>query len=225
VRDLGIRMDDFIAAGSTPGYSQNFTADALLTATYGNLSNPNLLWNVAALDSTGGTVLGGQRYLSTTNASVAQIGLTSNSLLTVGFKVVNDYVTATNGADLDFTTNKSSTATAADGYAYFGSGFMNNWQGKASFDSTAAVGDSLNFYKLQATTTFGLDKLSKNATGVVQFGNADGAASWTLASNGTLSYSAPAPAAVPLPAAVWLLGSGLIGMVGVARRKAAKSAA
>lgn len=29
----------------------------------------------------------------------------------------------------------------------------------------------------------------------------------------------PAPAAVPVPAAVWLLGSGLLGMAGVARRK------
>ena len=31
--------------------------------------------------------------------------------------------------------------------------------------------------------------------------------------------SSPAPAAVPLPAAVWLFGSGLLGLVGVARRR------
>jgi len=40
----------------------------------------------------------------------------------------------------------------------------------------------------------------------------------TLASTGTLSVS---PAAVPLPAAVWLFGSGLLGLIGVGRRRAA----
>ena len=29
----------------------------------------------------------------------------------------------------------------------------------------------------------------------------------------------PTPAAVPVPAAVWLFGSGLLGLVGIARRK------
>ncbi len=43
-------------------------------------------------------------------------------------------------------------------------------------------------------------------------------ADWHLEGVGTL-----APAAVPVPAAVWLFGSGLLGLVGVARRKKAKT--
>lgn len=38
--------------------------------------------------------------------------------------------------------------------------------------------------------------------------------SWTLASNGELTF-----APVPIPAAVWLFGAGLMGLVGVARRR------
>lgn len=43
---------------------------------------------------------------------------------------------------------------------------------------------------------------------------------WTLSSNGELNYGAEV-SAVPVPAAVWLFGSGLLGLVGVARRRAA----
>ena len=39
---------------------------------------------------------------------------------------------------------------------------------------------------------------------------------WNLAADGTLSYGT----VIPVPAAVWLFGSGLLGLVGVARRKA-----
>ena len=41
---------------------------------------------------------------------------------------------------------------------------------------------------------------------------------WNLSADGSLTYGAPA---VPVPAAVWLFGSGLIGLVGVARRRKA----
>jgi hypothetical protein len=48
-------------------------------------------------------------------------------------------------------------------------------------------------------------------------------ATLTLAANGTLTaVGNTPPSAVPLPAAVWLLGSGLLGLAGVGRRKAAK---
>ena len=46
---------------------------------------------------------------------------------------------------------------------------------------------------------------------------------WSFSSSSTTSYSmtvASAVATVPVPAAVWLFGSGLLGLVGIARRKA-----
>jgi hypothetical protein len=41
---------------------------------------------------------------------------------------------------------------------------------------------------------------------------------WSLT---TTSLTFAAPAAVPLPAAVWMFGAGLMGMLGLTRRKVA----
>lgn len=57
--------------------------------------------------------------------------------------------------------------------------------------------------------------INSTAGGAMQTGPFAGA---TPAFNGTGSL---APSAVPVPAAVWLFGSGLLGLVGVARRKKA----
>jgi hypothetical protein len=40
-----------------------------------------------------------------------------------------------------------------------------------------------------------------------------------LSASGDLVYTVPGSTAVPLPAAIWLLGSGLLGLAGVGRRK------
>lgn len=220
IRDLGVDMNTFIAHGSMNGYSLNYAADAMLQSylNTANASGGNLIWNVAAMDSTG--VGPGVRYLSTTNASLTTIKTQSNSNLGQ-FIGANNYVQAMNtlgSSTPGYSTNTnfsqadgSGIASATDGYAFFEKGMGTKWNTKAVFDSTAAIGHSLNFFFLTPSSTAGLAKAS-----VTQFGNVNGNAKWTLNAAGNLSYAAP----VPVPAALWLLGSGLVGMVGVARRKA-----
>jgi hypothetical protein len=45
-----------------------------------------------------------------------------------------------------------------------------------------------------------------------------------LSTSGDLTYTIAGVSAVPLPAAVWLLGSGLLGLAGIGRRKKAAAA-
>jgi hypothetical protein len=70
-----------------------------------------------------------------------------------------------------------------------------------------------------ASTT---EKLKLSGTGLLSGNGFDAtSATWTFSAQNASSYSMSITAAVvPVPAAVWLFGSGLIGLVGLARRKA-----
>ena len=101
--------------------------------------------------------------------------------------------------------NGSGVAGPNSGDAYFGANtWLSNYGGGLPFNNTAGVDTALGFCQLG--TSDGSDAVATPFDG-----------SWTLSSNGTLTYSAVSQ--VPVPAAVWLFGSGLVGMIGVARRK------
>lgn len=237
-RDLGLTIDQFlntgtvaVASGSTlafdpaatpavvagnvlsSGYKLTFGADSLLSSfmgTNGQL-NSGITWGIGATDAKGV-----HRYLSTTNADASTIGTLNGGQLR-NFKNADVYLGAVNVMGTNLTgANGSSTATPSDGAAYVTS-FGDRWAGNANFSSMAGVGTAQNFFLLSTVGTG-----STTAIAVAQYSNLDGNATWNLAADGTLTYAtATAPSAVPVPAALWLLGSGLVGMVGVARRKAA----
>ena len=80
---------------------------------------------------------------------------------------------------------------------------------------------------IQVTVPMGV---TMNGDGSIDFitldGNGDGIPGLPMDNGPFVSFNAAflgtaTPSAVPVPAAVWLFGSGLLGLVGVARRKAA----
>jgi hypothetical protein len=90
--------------------------------------------------------------------------------------------------------------------------------GLASSSNAAGTvgGAALNFYQIVGAGS------ALTAQTLNQFKNATGDATWTLSASGDLQYTVPGQiSAVPLPAAVWLFGSGLLGLAGIGRRKLA----
>lgn len=103
--------------------------------------------------------------------------------------------------------------------------------GSTSLDAFTPVADfiSISGYDLDLDTLNVVQQdanvLNLSGTGTLsKDGFDDTAADWTLSAQSETSYSmsiTAVPTAVPVPAAVWLMGTGLLGLVGVARRKAA----
>lgn len=91
-------------------------------------------------------------------------------------------------------------------------GLLNNsliYSSISSFNTDAPTWFNLNFS--------GIDKLLISAIGGVNAGLGGAGVFWAM---DNFTYNEEIPA-VPVPAAVWLFGSGLIGLIGIARRKKA----
>lgn len=82
--------------------------------------------------------------------------------------------------------------------------------------SAAAVGTAASFYNIIGnTSTKTADGLAAKTAATTTYNGF-----WYLGTDGSLSYNIASASPVPLPAAVWLFGSGLLGLFGVGRRRA-----
>lgn len=116
-----------------------------------------------------------------------------------------------NDSTFDTTVQDYVIVTDSTSVAYHDGGFWaGTWGGATGFTTEGAIGESLDFWFIHT------DPNEPFFTSLVD----EFAGNWKLdfaGGIGTLSYTV---AAVPVPAAVWLMGSGLLGLVAVARRRA-----
>ena len=202
IRDLNLPIGTFSGAGS---YS--YTADTLLSD-FLSTGSGNYIWSVFGGDSTG-TTAGSVRYF-TTSTNLGSLATLPNNIRL--YTLYGDEALLTNvNAVLDNTTDSLVSPAAAA--TYYKTQFQ-TWNNTNDFVANQTGFGSVGFFSL--TTNGGNTAFTggNNAATRATFGN------WTWdAASATLSYGSGS--VVPLPGALWLLGSGLLGLAGIGRRKKA----
>jgi hypothetical protein len=222
-RGLGITINNVLtestAGGPFTGPVQNFTytlpasigPDPTLTSFLAGGSN--YVWTVMAADiDTDFSTPGQERYLTTTptNLVTNSSAIPDNGVISGFFVNVNNMMADLNNVLPDAT----GSSTATDGqWGQTGQLYSNggDWFG-AGFNNQNALGNTAaNLYVLANSG----DDSGQKARAF------QAVAGLRLLADGTLESVGGAP--VPLPAGIWLLGSALASLAGVARRRAASA--
>lgn len=225
VRDLGKTLNEFATAATVsviqtgqnagvpsvvgPSVSLSFDPDPLFTTWFGSVSSlANVLWNVSSGDSAGD-----KRLLTTATDGV--VPAISNFNFTAVVGAFDVFAAQSNALGTHPTvTDGSNTATAADGPALASSlTWGTNFANGAGWNNAGGVGQSLDFFLLDQNGT-----ASGNNVLVTKFAFSQDMV-WTLRNDGTLVYAA---APIPEPGTYALMGLGLLGIAGVARRSSKK---
>ena len=227
--DLGVKQSAFLA-DTTSTRNWDFSTDAnLISFLAGNGPVDNIIYNVvsgsSSTNSTSSLVSGGiYNGLTKKVASLSSYGLittSSNSfddfkLVTSNSTKINNGISAVTGnivalnsassqsAGLDTDNVSVYAATPAD-QGYAGTAFGTNLDGKlGSFNIFGDQASILDVFRASLNPTTGSGTVFTQFTGKYDLNLAAG----------TLTYSA-----VPLPAAVWMFGAGLMGVLRLTRRK------
>ena len=149
----------------------------------------------------------------TTSESVgADIPLTAAAVKTVATAITGEeaeWVGVGNTSPISDTTGNAAFSVANANNGSLGAGN----EGLAGDQFGAVLGTAANFFNDTGS--------SRTAFASSEYGNSQGAGFWFLSSTGDLSWNllAPAVSTVPLPPAVWLFASGLIGLGLIGRRR------
>ena len=227
IRDTGFLMNDFLPSSVTTRFgdggvtgdktpdtgllldktnSVNFS-DASFSDWLSGQSLADVRWMVSAADRTNQTPFNVARLIT----SSADEGLSSTNGL------INFYASYGNAGALDFLTGEFDLSAYSQEGAppAFDINFGLGWLTLAALDQSVAL-----FY-LSRTTPFGSNLLPSERH---RYEGLGGYATLTLESDGDLVYRlAGAHSPVPVPAAVWLLGSGVLAFAGLARRRRASA--
>jgi hypothetical protein len=215
LRDLGFTLDSFLPSLQTP--TAGLTLNSTTNANFGDASGWStwlgaqnlsaLRWNVTAVDSIyapPGDLGRGIVSSANPNETVAP-GVIGNFINESNAGGSEGYAALAEGGTTDLSFYNSGVTPFSAEFGGNGFGF--------GIDSLANIGQavSLFFFSTDGLTVTG-GKYGNSATNF---------ASVSLDAAGNFSYtlSADQPAAVPLPAAAWLMGAGLMGLGGVMRRR------
>jgi hypothetical protein len=194
------------------GITTFIAADAGLSALFAaDVSGDTLVWGVEGGQYTGTNTANGQsavgatKNVSTAANSAIITGKTSGALFNQNTALSNA-ITALN-TNLGSNASVEGPASASAGvWDTTGGNQIYNWGGNGPGSNITGVGTAALYDMTGTGSATGHLALVTNT-------------SVTLSSSG-LQFTNTGAAPVPLPAAFWLLGSGLLGLAGVGRRKA-----
>jgi hypothetical protein len=229
--DLGITIDQLLPTGSLvsgavlntsiqTGINQTIAASSALQSFLAANPASSDLWSLE-----GGQYAGGGNTAATTGNTrpvasakmvmTSAIGTTNNS--TVAGKIASNLQAFENGlqADIHAPTSPPGLQGLETATETSSASVPANAEGRYSFMTAN------DFSSLGSATQQLFGFTGNGSSGVLQsyiLGTA------SLSTAGTLTFSTGSAPPVPLPAAVWLFGSGLLGLFGVSRRRAVVAA-
>jgi hypothetical protein len=203
--------DTYTGSGATPDTSLSFSlaspiaADSNLTSFLG--AGGSFSWGLMLGDSLGGLAVGDKRLIST---SVNGITTPQNSAINTSLAQFNTFVGTLNNVLPDGSDNSSVSSgglwdQAGAGVQAEGADIW--FSAGLGVNNKVGLGDTAGFYML--TTSGGTTSAAGRQYLLGQL---------RLTANGTLESIGGTTPEVPLPPAVWLLGSALAGFAGLRRR-------